>query len=46
MSHPWAKVHKILGGEGLRRQSIIVPTHPKYKIKVNQIKGAKIWFGA
>ena len=33
MSHPWAKVNKILGGEGLRWQSIIVPTHPKYKIK-------------
>ena len=31
MSHPSAKVHKILG-EGLRWQSIFVPTHPKYKI--------------
>ena len=33
MSPPWAKVHTVLGGERLRWQSIIVPTHPKYKIK-------------
>ena len=41
MSHPWAKVHKILGGEGLRWQSIIVPTHPKYKIKGIKSKGLR-----
>ena len=41
MSHPWAKVHKILGGEGLRWQSIIVPTHPKYKIKRIKSKGLR-----
>ena len=28
-----------LGGEGLRWQSIIVPTHPKYKIKRIKSKG-------
>ena len=42
MSHPWAKVHKILGGEGLRWQSIIVPTHPKYKIMGIKSKGLTI----
>ena len=46
MSHPWAKVHKILGGEGLRWQSIIVPTHPTKYNNGDQIKWAKIWFGA
>ena len=41
MSHPWAKVHKILGGEGLRWQSIFVPVHPKYKIKRIKSKGLR-----
>ena len=42
MSHPWAKVHKIFGEEGLRWQSIIVPTHPKYKIMRIKSKGSKL----
>ena len=41
MSQPWAKVHKILGGKGLRWQSIIVPTHPKYKIMGIKSKGLR-----
>ena len=33
MSHPWAKVHKILGGEGLRWQSIIMPKGLRYGLE-------------
>ena len=41
MSYPWAKVHKILGEERLRWQSIFVPTHAKYKIKRIKSKGLR-----
>ena len=43
MSHPWAKVHKILGAEGLRWQSIFVPTHPKFKFM--RIKSKDLSYG-